>query len=194
MLLNDALSLSPSIVRSSFNFCRTQTFLLAGACIVLLFARGHPLVSLDRVRWSYGGEIQSTCHRWCPQCHRLSGSSRRWTRGRWSIRIQKCHERRRDCHPRTHGLRLPLVLPRSGTPFPCSWGWCGIAQTGSCWGKRPKGRATRDLAIIVRPQHNTFQPHTALPDSAACQSSLRAEIGSEVLDKVGCQFLDEPSA
>ena len=52
---------------------------------------------------------------------------------------------------------------------------------------------TGNLAIIVRSQNNAFQPHAALPDGAACQSSLRAEVGSEVLDEVGCQFFDERS-
>ena len=39
-----------------------------------------------------------------------------------STRIQKYHERRRDCHPRTHGLRRLSVRPQSRTPFPYSWG------------------------------------------------------------------------
>ena len=52
---------------------------------------------------------------------------------------------------------------------------------GSCWGKRPKGRATGNLAVVVCPHHDTFQPHTPLPDSAISQSSVCAEIGGKVL-------------
>ena len=32
------------------------------------------------------------------------------------------------------------------------------------------------LSVIVRPQYDTLQPHAALPDSTACQSSVCAEI------------------
>ena len=46
-------------------------------------------------------------------------------------------------------------------------------------------RVTRNLAIIVRSQNYTFQPHTALPDGSVCQTSVSAEIGGELLDKVG---------
>lgn len=65
------------------------------------------------------------------------------------------------------------------------------AQTGSCWGKRPKGRATGNLAVVVCSQNNTFQPHAPLPNSAISQSSVCAEIGGKVLDKLWCQFFDE---
>ena len=47
-------------------------------------------------------------------------------------------------------------------------------------------RVTGNLAVIVRPQHNTFQPHTPLPDSTVSQSSVCAEVGGKVLDKLWC--------
>ena len=36
--------------------------------------------------------------------------------------------------------------------------------------------------------HNTFQPHASLPNSAISQSSVGAEVGGKVLDKLWCQF------
>ena len=47
---------------------------------------------------------------------------------------------------------------------------------------------TEDLAVIVRSHHDSLQPHAALPDCAACQSSLHAEAGGEVLDEVWSQL------
>ena len=49
-------------------------------------------------------------------------------------------------------------------------------------------RVTGNLAVVMRPQHNTFQPHTPLPDSAVSQSSVCTEVGGKVLDKLRCQF------
>ena len=49
-------------------------------------------------------------------------------------------------------------------------------------------RVTGNLAIIVRPHHDTFQPHTSLPDSSIGQPTVCAEVGSEVLDELWCQF------
>ena len=42
--------------------------------------------------------------------------------------------------------------------------------------------------VIVCSQHDTLQPHAALPDSSACQSSVRTKIGRKVLDKLWRQF------
>ena len=44
------------------------------------------------------------------------------------------------------------------------------------------------LAVIMRSQHNTFQPHATLPDGSVCQSSVIAEIDRELFDELRCQF------
>ena len=49
-------------------------------------------------------------------------------------------------------------------------------------------RVTGNLAVVVRPQHDTFQPHTPLPDSAISQPTVCAKVGGEVLDKLWRQF------
>ena len=49
-------------------------------------------------------------------------------------------------------------------------------------------RVTGDLAVVVCPQHDTFQPHTSLPDGSVSQSSICTEIGCEVLNELWCQF------
>ena len=43
---------------------------------------------------------------------------------------------------------------------------------------------TGNLAVIVCSQYDTLQPHAALPDSTACQSSVRTKIGRKVLASV----------
>ena len=51
-------------------------------------------------------------------------------------------------------------------------------------------RVTGNLSVVVRPQHDTFQPHTPLPDSSVSQSSVYTEIGCEVLDELKIDYPD----
>ncbi len=44
------------------------------------------------------------------------------------------------------------------------------------------------LAIIVRSHYHTLQPHAALPDSSARQTSIRTKVGCELFDEVWCQL------
>ena len=47
---------------------------------------------------------------------------------------------------------------------------------------------TGNLAVVVRPHYNTFQPHTPLPNSTVSQSTVCAEIGGKVLDELRRQL------
>ena len=49
-------------------------------------------------------------------------------------------------------------------------------------------RVTRNLAVEVRPHHDTFQSHTSLPDSTVGQSTVCTEVGGKVFDELWCQF------
>ena len=49
-------------------------------------------------------------------------------------------------------------------------------------------RVTRNLAVEVRPHLDTFQPHTPLPDSTICQSTVCTEVGGKVFDELWRQF------
>ena len=66
------------------------------------------------------------------------------------------------------GQKLPFLAVRADVEL-CEW-------------------VTGNLSVLMRSQYNTFQPHTPLPDCSIGQSSVCAEIGSKVLDKLWCQF------